>query len=983
MAPDTGYGFALDPFQRQAIAALDDGRHVVVAAPTGSGKTVVAEHGIERAGASGRRAFYTAPLKALSNQKFTDFRQRYGADQVGLLTGDNSIDGDAPIVVMTTEVLRNMIYAQSAALDALGLVVLDEVHFLQDAYRGPVWEEVIIHLPTHVQLVCLSATVSNAAELAEWIETVRGPTTVVVETKRPVALVDHYLVGDRTNERLHLLPTFVDGSPNPAAARLDGSALAPRRRRGHRDARTGRDGRGQSGATEQAPSPRSRGRGTLQNGARVLYTPTRAETLGVLERHDMLPAIVFIFSRNQCEEAARSVVNAGVRMTTGPEREAIRAVVDERLDGIGDGDLAVLGYGELLAQLEAGVAPHHAGMVPAFKEVVERCFTAGLLKAVFATETLAVGVNMPARSVVIEKLTKFTGDHHEMLTPGEYTQLTGRAGRRGLDPLGEAVVLWSPFVSFDRVALLASSRSFHLRSAFRPTYNMAANLVRTHTPAEAAQLLNLSFAQFQSDRDVVSLQARAERLRGRVADARRRAESPFGDIWEYRARRRRLEERVEGEFGAQRREEALARLRPGDIVIVRRGRYEGAAALVASSRRKGGVRLTVITDQSEQLQVGSDDVIGPAQPVGHVRLPGPYQGKDKNFRRTVGRAVAAATINDPRQSRRHGRQRGHRHDEPAVDPLEHDPDLHERMKTAGHAERLQRDLDETEARIDDHHRTLGAEFDAVIDVLRRRGYIDISETSSETDLRSTQQRGRTGRRRTASASWESWTLTARGRRLTRLFHESDLLIAEALNQGLLSGDRIDAPALAGLLALFVYEHRSPEPPPPPWFPSADLRRRANLIAALSDDLAADERARGLSVHRPPDPGFFAAAQGWIAGHDLATIVDDELTGGDFVRTMKQLLDLARQIAEIAPDEATRDAAAEIVATGRRGVVGDTLAEALTDDAPDDGDAPNDPGRSLAGSSAGDTAFGGHSGGPGDHDGPVRGPAAGSTASEAT
>lgn len=896
-AAKPGYGFALDAFQIEALAALDAGRHVVVAAPTGSGKTVVAEHGIERAVAGGRRAFYTAPLKALSNQKFSDFRQRYGADQVGLLTGDNSIDGDAAIVVMTTEVLRNMIYAQSSALDALGMVVLDEVHFLQDAYRGPVWEEVIIHLPAHVQLVCLSATVSNAAELAEWIETVRGPTTVVVETKRPVALVDHYLVGDRTNERLHLLPTFVDGSPNPAAARLDASAAT----------------RGRGGRHGQREGRRPGG-----GGERVLYTPTRAETIGVLERHDMLPAIVFIFSRNQCEEAARSVVGAGVRMTTGPEREAIRAIVDERLDGFGDSDLAVLGYGELLAQLEAGVAPHHAGMVPAFKEVVERCFTAGLLKAVFATETLAVGINMPARSVVIEKLTKFTGDHHELLTPGEYTQLTGRAGRRGLDPVGQAVVLWSPFVSFDRVALLASSRSFHLRSAFRPTYNMAANLVRTHTPAAAAHLLNLSFAQFQSDRDVVSLQARAERLRARIADARERAESTYGDIWAYRAKRRRLDEAVEGEHGAQRRESALSRLRPGDIVIVRRGRYEGPAALVASSRRKGGMRLTVITDQSEQLQVGADDVIGPAQAVGHVRLPGPYQGKDKTFRRTVGRAVASAAINDPRHGRG-GRRRG-RGDRPAVDPLDRDPELRERMKAAGHAERLQRDLDDTEARIHDHHRTLGSEFDAVVDILERRGYVEVTRTD-----------GSATSGQAPADTIATWQLTAAGTRLTRIFHESDLLIAEALNQGLLGGGGIDAPALAGLLSLFVYEHRSPEPPPPPWFPSADLRRRASLIAALSDDLAGDERARGLTVHRAPDPGFFAAAQGWIAGHDLVTIVDDELTGGDFVRTMKQLLDLARQVAEVAPDEATRTAAAEIVATGRRGVVVDTLADDSVDD----------------------------------------------------
>ncbi len=485
------YPFPLDHFQLEAIDALDAGHHVVVAAPTGSGKTVVAEYGIEAMRRAGRRAFYTAPIKALSNQKFRDLRERHGAGNVGLLTGDNAIDGDAPIVVMTTEVLRNMIYAGSSQLDSLGLVVLDEVHFLQDTYRGPVWEEVIVHLPEHVRLVCLSATVSNTAELAAWIQTVRGPTTPVVELRRPVHLHDRYLVGDRTNDRLHFLETFEGGRPNPEAQRLDASAV--RRPRGGRGERVVRG-----------------------SGRRVLYTPGRVETIELLEQRRLLPAIVFIFSRNQCEEAARSCLAAGLRLTTADERDRIRDIVAARLDGLADEDLAVLGYGQFVAQLEAGIAAHHAGMVPAFKEAVEACFVEGLIKVVFATETLAVGVNMPARTVVIEKLTKFTGDHHEMLTAGEYTQLTGRAGRRGIDDEGHAVVLWSPFVSFDQVATLASSRTFHLRSAFRPTYNMAANLVGSYTSEQAHHLLNLSFAQYQSDRDVVRLEARLERVRSQL-----------------------------------------------------------------------------------------------------------------------------------------------------------------------------------------------------------------------------------------------------------------------------------------------------------------------------------------------------------------------------------------------------------------------------------------------------------------------------------
>ena len=463
---------------------------MVVAAPTGSGKTVVAEYGVETAIGDGLRAFYTAPIKALSNQKYRDLVAIHGDAQVGLLTGDNAINGDAPIVVMTTEVLRNMIYG-GRDLTALSVVVLDEVHFLQDTYRGPVWEEVIIHLPRHVRLVCLSATVSNAQELADWIETVRGPTRAIVESRRPVRLDNLYFVADRTNDRLRLLPTIVDGHPNSDAIRLDASGV--------------RHGRG-----------RHHDRGLRGSGQRKLATPGRIETVEVLRDQGLLPTIFFIFSRAQCDQAARDCVAAGIRLTDDDQRDRIRQIADRRLDGLVDADLDVLGYQQFITQLESGVAAHHAGMVPPFKEVVEACFTEGLTKVVFATETLAVGVNMPARSVVIEKLTKFTGDHHEALSPGQYTQLTGRAGRRGIDELGSAVVLWSPFVRFDQVAELAMSRSFHLRSAFRPTYNMAANLVRTYDAQTARQLLSLSFAQFQSDRDVVRIERRLQRQRERL-----------------------------------------------------------------------------------------------------------------------------------------------------------------------------------------------------------------------------------------------------------------------------------------------------------------------------------------------------------------------------------------------------------------------------------------------------------------------------------
>ncbi|MEL7207055.1 MAG: DEAD/DEAH box helicase, partial [Actinomycetota bacterium] len=423
-----------------------------MAAPTGAGKTVVAEHAIARTlGARSGRAFYTTPIKALSNQKYRDLVARHGVDSIGLLTGDNAVNGDAPIVVMTTEVLRNMIYAGRELAD-LEFVVLDEVHYLQDAYRGPVWEEVIIHLPEHVRLVCLSATVSNTEQLAEWIRTVRGPTDSVLEQERPVELEHLYLVGDREAGELRMIPPGAAGEPNPDGHGFDRARVLGRRRGGR---------------------PRRR-----------FHTPDRVATTELLAAAGLLPAIHFIFSRKGCDEAGRAVTSAGLRLTTDAERRRITAIADEHLAGLGPDDLQALGHASWRAGLEQGIATHHAGLVPPFKEAVEQCFVEGLVKVVFATETLALGINMPARSVVVENLSKFTGETHELLTPAQYTQLTGRAGRRGIDDHGTAVVLWSPFVSFGQVAGLAASRRFELTSSFRPTYNMAANLVRRHDPAE-------------------------------------------------------------------------------------------------------------------------------------------------------------------------------------------------------------------------------------------------------------------------------------------------------------------------------------------------------------------------------------------------------------------------------------------------------------------------------------------------------------------
>jgi superfamily II RNA helicase len=728
-----GRAFALDPFQVEAIAAIDEGRSVLVSAPTGSGKTVVAEHAVARTLAEGGRAFYTTPIKALSNQKYHDLTRLHGVDQVGLLTGDTSVNGDAPVVVMTTEVLRNMIYSRSSALDGLAWVVLDEVHYLQDSFRGPVWEEVIVHLPEHVQLVCLSATVSNAHDIGDWLATVRGPTDVVVEETRPVELANTYLVGDKTSDRLHLLDTLVDGRPNPEGERFDIDTRGPTRHGGRQQRGRGR--------------PRS-----------PWYTPNRLDVLDVLEDDELLPAIVFIFSRAACDDAVKGCLDAGVRLTTADEREQIRRIAEDHLTSLTDHDLDALDADRWLAGLEAGVAAHHAGHVPPFKEAVEACFVRGLVKVVFATETLALGINMPARTVVIEKLTKFTGERHEFLTPGQYTQLTGRAGRRGIDDHGHAIVLWSPFVTFGEVAGLAASRSFRLTSAFRPTYNMAANLVRRYGADEAHRLLNLSFAQYQADAEVVRVQHRLQRRR---ADLQRAVENLHGNG------------------------------------------LRGAA-----------------------------------------------------------------------------RDRAHRQ-----------------------VDRIERDVAHLEHQVRGRTDTLVDHFDRVLQMLEAWGHLD------------------------------GWALTRRGEQLVRIYHETDLLVAESLEEGIFDG--VDAPTLAGLASGFVYESRQSGPDLEAWFPTRAVAHRAHQLEQLAVEIGRDEAQLGLPVTRTPDWGFFALAHAWAAGDDLVHVLgEDDLSGGDFVRTIRQLLDLLRQLGEAAADPttaATARAAADLV---HRGVVAASSSIATGDDTDD-------------------------------------------------
>ena len=543
--------FDLDPFQRAACERLEAGESVLVAAPTGAGKTIVAEFAVYLAMREPHaKLFYTTPIKALSNQKYLELVGRYGAGEVGLLTGDSNVNPKARIVVMTTEVLRNMLYAESELLDDLAFVVMDEVHYLADRFRGAVWEEVIIHLPTEVRMVSLSATVSNAEEFGDWLQAVRGDTAVIVSEERPTPLYHHVLVGPRMFD---LFPT----SGGDAADRVNPELVRATQVRGTR--KDGRD--------------RHRGRGARDGWKDRRHGTDRVGRAGVVDLlwdAELLPAICFIFSRAGCDDAVEQVLRSGIRLTSTEERDEITWIVEERCRTLPDADLAVLGYHAWLDGLQRGVAAHHAGLLPAFKEVVEELFQRKLLKIVYATETLALGINMPARTVVLERLDKFNGETRAPITPGEFTQLTGRAGRRGIDVEGHAIVQWREGMHPQAIAQLASRRSYPLNSSFRPSCNMTVNLLDRFGQERARVVLESSFAQFQADRAVVDLARTAKSQRASLEGYREAMTCHLGDFTEYSRLRRELTELERRRIPAdeprqhearQQRQDELGRLR--------------------------------------------------------------------------------------------------------------------------------------------------------------------------------------------------------------------------------------------------------------------------------------------------------------------------------------------------------------------------------------------------------------------------------------
>jgi ATP-dependent RNA helicase HelY len=830
-----GETFDPDRFQMEAIEAIERGASVVVTAPTGSGKTLIAEAAIEVALAAGKRAFYTTPIKALSNQKYRDLVDRYGQSGTGLLTGDNSLNGEAPVVVMTTEVLRNMIYAGSGALVGLGVVILDEVHYLQDRYRGSVWEETIIHLPAEVQLVNLSATVANGEEFAGWVRARRGATELVVEDERPVPLESMYLLRDRYHDdAVEWYPVFgKDGvRPNSRVVNL-----------------------------------LSKGRGRQRRFA----TPRRLEVAEALLAAGLLPAIYFIFSRAGCDQAARTVASAGLRLTSADEREVIRSFASEAIAHLDPADLGVLGYESWLATLESGIAAHHAGMVPAFKEAIEELFADGYIKLVFATETLALGINMPAKAVVLESFSKFNGESHELLRPGDYTQLTGRAGRRGIDERGTAVILYSSYVPFKQVADVAAMGSHPLVSSFEPSYNMAVNLVANYPEPRAQELLRASFAQFRVQERARQLDERIAEREAEVVRYLAAAQCERGDIEAYAAAPSGSDEGVDAT------RVFLDGLDSGDVLDL----GDGHRWLILARGYGTNPQYLLLSERGRQRKARLMDLGVVPSLLGTMDLEEPVLSHDPGYL-----ASTSTSLGRWEPDLSEGAEAA------AVDDstIAACPKIDEHLGWLARSRRSAKDLRRLVRRRTRRTDDIVDRFRARMGVLGELGYV------------------------------ERWVLTDKGQRLRRVYSELDLLLTEAAAEGILDG--LSAAEFAAVVSAFTFEPRRADP------------EEVRLVGVVADRysrietawkvLASVEAGHRVPATRAPEPGFAPLAYGWAAGADLEEIFEDEgFAAGDFVRNCRQLLDLMRQIREAFPLLAAVASAAisatdrGIVATGGR------------------------------------------------------------------
>ncbi|GAB96251.1 putative ATP-dependent helicase, partial [Kineosphaera limosa NBRC 100340] len=652
--------------------------------------------------------------------------------------------------------------------------------------------------------------------------------------------------------------------------------------------------------------------------------PSRAEVIAELDDAGLLPAITFIFSRAGCEAAVGQLLAWDLRLVDEAAGERIGRLVESRVAGIATEDLSVLGYWDFVEGLTRGFAAHHAGMLPTFREIVEELFTAGQIRAVFATETLALGINMPARTVVLEKLVKFNGQTHADITPAEYTQLTGRAGRRGIDVEGHAVVLWNPALDPVAVAGLASTRTYPLRSSFRPTYNMAVNLVARMGRAAAADVLQTSFAQFQADRSIVGLTRQITEHDEALAGYAEAMTCDRGDFAEYAALREQISQLEKGaarERSASRGRavaQSLATLAPGDVVALVDGRHTGRAVVIgvqagSKSGRSGGgpVRdVVVVTEDARQRRLVAADLDVPVQPLGRIRVPKGFNARVAGQRRDLA-ATMRATV--PQTLPPHRRPRAQESDEAAsasgtgerdvqariedlrrelrANPCHACPDREHHARWAERYHRLERETATLRRRAQGRTNSVARTFERICSLLSRLGYLD--ETGD--------------------------AVTPDGQRLARLYSERDLLTAQCLRHGV--WDRLDAAGLAAAVSCLVHEPRREDAGGQPAMPGDDVIDAHDAMVRLWSDLEDLEAEYSVQLTGYPDAGLAWPVHRWASGQRLEVVLrGTDLAAGDFVRRCKQLVDLLDQIADAAPSPALRSTARKAVDAVLRGVV---------------------------------------------------------------
>lgn len=841
-------GFDLDDFQLEASRALEEGHDVLLCAPTGAGKTMVAIFAVEMALATSTTCIYTTPVKALSNQKYRELVARYGSDDVGLMTGDVTINRGAQIVVMTTEVLRNLLYA-GEDLTSLGYVILDEVHYLADPERGPTWEEIILELDRSVRVVSLSATVSNADEFHAWLESVRGNTRLVQTSLRPVPLRQQVVVG-------HRLYDLYEGGPSATLG-------------------AGRN-------------PNSRALNALENKKLPdrIGPAQRARLLRMMEERELLPAIHFIFSRKGCDDAVRDLARDSISLTTRHERRLIHQALDPIRDELSEEDKEVLRFRSFERALAAGYGAHHAGVYPPFKEIIERLMQRGLLKLVYATGTLALGIDMPVRTTVVESLTKFNGTEFTDLTGIEYTQLIGRAGRRGKDEVGYTLVTATSDTDPDVLLSLGAGELEPLTSAFFPSYNTVVNVLAEHDYQSARALLARSFAQFQRNREVAKLEVTRERVRLALEAEEEKvgALCDLGDVREYVELRRRA-----GRASSSARKKAKRAYRErvassfewaygGEIVAY----AYGTSLEYAYVTQVDGERLRVATWMGDLVWLHQDEVRSELRHVGDYELPAGMKLRDPSQREVladhitelVASRVEIGLDDDLLGSWDRGAVR--ESPELVAHPVHSCPDREQHLEDATAYRSLTRQLDNLASLSQSYDDSVGAEFDATCDLLARLGVL----------------RGEPG----------AYTLGAGAEPLRSLHSSADLLIYECLKDPHVAG--LSPAMLAGMLAAFSFKDRRGRSNPP-----ADplawrvIRHNHDFLTSLEFEHGLDRQPE-ISSHPT------TAVVAWAEGATLQTCLKIcQLLPGDFINGLRRTNDLLTQLVHAAEGTPTSDTAA--------------------------------------------------------------------------